>query len=72
MSSDDSSRVGSRKFVSAGIGLHMTWYCMGCQQHRRVLGSKGRGLGKRCAECTAKRKEKNEQLQADVGVTSGP
>ena len=38
-----------------GGGLAMRWKCMGCNQIRDILGSRGAGARKVCAVCVAKR-----------------
>lgn len=38
-----------------GGGLAMRWKCMGCNQVRDTLGSRGAGVRKVCAQCVAKR-----------------
>ena len=38
-----------------GGGLAMRWKCMGCNQVRDILGSRGVGARKVCAVCVAKR-----------------
>ena len=38
-----------------GGGLAMRWKCMGCNQVRDTLGSRGAGVRKVCAVCVAKR-----------------
>jgi hypothetical protein len=55
MESDQSMKVGKSGFAHAGIGMSMHFSCRGCKQPRPALGSRGKGLAKRCGECTAKR-----------------
>lgn len=55
MSSDISKKPADVAFKPAGTGLAMTWLCMGCQKPRSMLGRRGIGLKRRCAQCIAKR-----------------
>lgn len=36
-------------------GQNMTWRCMGCGHARRALGSRGRGVFRRCSVCLEQR-----------------
>lgn len=45
----------SRATTGAGPGSSMHWKCGGCGQVKLMLGSKGKGIFKRCAACVAKR-----------------
>lgn len=44
------------RFRSAGVGMVITFRCMGCHQIRSTAGSRGLGIAKRCAGCVASRK----------------
>lgn len=53
--SDDSRRGADVPYRPAGPGMLPTWHCLGCNQKRVVLGSRGVGVRKRCAVCVQKR-----------------
>lgn len=46
------------RFTHAGIGMSTSWLCLGCKQPRPQLGSKGRGIHKRCGVCEARKAER--------------
>jgi hypothetical protein len=45
-------------FKPAGVGLLITWRCMGCDTPRPALGARGAGIFKRCTHCQAKKAAK--------------
>ncbi len=56
MSSDTTKKPEDVRFKPAGIGLSMTWLCMGCNKPRSMIGRRGVGHRQRCAICVAAKK----------------
>lgn len=51
---DNSRQPRDVPFKPAGIGMGIGGQCIGCGQRRNTtLGSKGRGVQKRCSHCVA-------------------
>lgn len=38
---------------TAGPGLTLRWFCLGCSQPRDLAGSQGQGVRMRCSACVA-------------------
>lgn len=57
MTSDDTKTGRDAPFRPVGVGMHSTFACASCTQHRRVVGRKlARVMGLRqwvCAGCAA-------------------
>jgi len=54
MASGINSQHTDAPWKPRGLGHHVGWRCMGCQQTRyTTAGSKGAGLRKRCSSCVA-------------------
>lgn len=45
-------------YRSTGMGIEPLWRCMGCNKDRPSLGSRGKGVRRRCAQCVAKNEPK--------------
>ena len=51
MSSDDSKRQGSTRWVIPGIGMHVQFRCDTCRVNRPTLGRKRTRTGWMCVGC---------------------
>jgi hypothetical protein len=52
------------RFTHSGIGMSTHWLCFGCKKNRPQLGSKGRGIFKRCGVCLTAAAKAAQQVAA--------